>query len=43
MLERRVQAPLLLSTSVVAEEETNVLFRAEIFSSCEQSSVLVTM
>ena len=43
MFERRVQTPLPLSTAVAAEEETNVVFQAEIISSCEQSSVLLTV
>jgi len=43
MLERRVQTPLSLSTAVATEEETNVVFRAEIISSCELSSVLRTV
>jgi len=43
VLERRVQAPLSLCTAVSAEEETKVVFRAEIILSCEQTSVLLTV
>jgi hypothetical protein len=43
VFERRVQATFSLNTAVAAEEETNVVFRAEIISSSEQTSVLVTV
>lgn len=43
VLERRVQATFSLNTAVAAEEETNVVFRAEIISPSEQTSVLVTV
>ena len=43
MPEGRAQAPLSLCTAVAAEEETNVVFCAEIISCCEQTSVVLTV